>query len=235
MTQPDGIDGTDEVAEWREAQERVCAVVEELTDAEVEQKVPACPDWTVRDLLSHMVGLGADVLDGDEPDDHNATWTAAQVEARQGRTASELVAEWRALTDDLCAWMRDHGTRPLGDVVIHEHDLRGAVDRPGGRDHAGFRAVADRMTGRFAGRVEALPPIALVGQRRTWVSRGSVEEAAVVLRADDFDLGRAVMSRRSAEQLREWTVRGDVSAYLGAFEVLGPLPGAPLTDGAGAS
>lgn len=34
--------------------------------------VPACPDWTAHDLFSHMVGLGADVLVGDQPDDHNA-------------------------------------------------------------------------------------------------------------------------------------------------------------------
>ena len=62
----------DPVQAWRDAFDRVCALVERLDAAELAATVPACPDWTVRDLLSHMVGLGADVLAGDEPDDHNS-------------------------------------------------------------------------------------------------------------------------------------------------------------------
>ncbi|MCW2817386.1 MAG: hypothetical protein JWR42_173, partial [Marmoricola sp.] len=151
----------DEVQAWREAHERVCALVEGVDELAMEQRVPACPGWTGRELLSHVVGLGADVLGGDEPDDHHERWTQAQVDARQGRSVRELVAEWRGLADDLQAWMRVHGTRPLGDVVIHEQDLRSALDAPGARDTAAFAAVRQRMVGRFAARVGGLPPIAL--------------------------------------------------------------------------
>ena len=66
------------------------------------------------------------------------------------------------------------------------------------------------------------------------MSRGSAEEAEVVLRASDFDLARALVTRRSANQLRSWTVRGDVTPYLDAFAMLGPLPSADL-DGVAAS
>ncbi|GAB3663150.1 hypothetical protein GCM10027596_25900 [Nocardioides korecus] len=221
----------DEVRAWREAHERVCELVTGVPAEATEQRVPACPDWTVRDLLSHVVGLGADVLGGDEPDDHNEAWTQAQVDARRDRSVEELVAEWRGLADDLEAWMRAHGTRPLGDVTIHEQDLRSALGVPGGRGTEAFAAVRDRMVGRFAGRVEGLPSIALVGETWTWVSGGGpAEDAAVVVSASDFDLGRALMSRRTAEQLRSWTTRGDVEQHLGAFEVLGPLPGEQLPE-----
>ena len=221
----------DEVQAWREAHERVCALVTGVSAEATEQRVPACPDWTVRDLLSHVVGLGADVLDGDEPDDHNETWTQAQVEARRDRSVEQLVAEWRGLADDLEAWMREHGTRPLGDVTIHEQDLRSALGVPGARDSAAYAVVRDRMVGRFAARVEGLPPIALVGESWTWTSDGRPSDAAaVVVSASDFDLGRALMSRRTADQLRSWTTRGDLEQHLGAFEVLGPLPGAPLPE-----
>jgi hypothetical protein len=71
----------DEIAEWTRAQQRVIALVTGLPADRAATTVPACPDWTVRDLLSHMVGLGADVVAGDEPDDHHAAWTARQVEA----------------------------------------------------------------------------------------------------------------------------------------------------------
>lgn len=215
---------TDPVAAWSAAHERVCALVASLAADQVEARVPACPDWTVRDLLSHVVGLGADVLAGDEPDDHHQTWTAAQVDARRDRSAAELIAEWRALAPDLVAWMREHGSRPLNDVVVHEQDLRSAVGRPGARDTDGFALVRDRMAERFG---EAAPAgIALVGETWSW----GPASAPTRLRASDFDLGRALTSRRTAAQLRAWTEAGDVTPYLDAFAGLGDLPEEPLPE-----
>ncbi len=74
----------DLIEEWTLAQARVIELVSAATPEQAELHVPACPDWTVRDLFSHMVGLGVDVLAGDEPDDHNSTWTEAQVTKRRG-------------------------------------------------------------------------------------------------------------------------------------------------------
>ena len=221
----------DAVAEWSRAQQRVVDLVADLPPERAVLRVPACPDWTVRDLLSHMVGLGVDVVDGDEPDDHNDTWTGKHVTERRGRDVAELVAEWRAVAEPLRAWMRANNVRPLGDVIIHEQDLRGALGVPGGQDTEGLRAIRERfVTGRFAPRVADLPPIALVGDTWSWTSSGTPEDAAVVLRAPDFDLARALVTRRSAAQLRGWTVRGDVTPYLDAFAMLGPLPSVDLTE-----
>ena len=215
---------------WREAFERVCTLVERLDADALAATVPACPDWAVRDLLSHMVGLGADVLAGDEPDDHNSAWTQRQVEARRDRPAADLLAEWRGLADQLMAWMQAHGSRPLNDVVIHEQDLRGAVGVVGGRDSDGLRIVRDRMAVRFASALDDQPPIALVSGEWAWCSQGEVGDAVVVVEADAFDLARALTSRRTADQLRSWTRRGDVAPYLDAFAMLGPLPTAPLPE-----
>lgn len=221
---------SDPVAQWRTTMERVSSLVESLDEAQLAARVPACPDWTARDLLSHVVGLGADVVAGDEPDDHNQEWTQRQVDVRRGRTSAELLGEWRALAEDLESWMAEHGSRPLNDVVIHEQDLRSAVDRPGARDTEAYATVRERMVGRFEGRLDGLPPIALVGPSWTWCSSGPVEQAAVVLEASDFDLGRALMSRRTPDQLRAWTTRGDVTAHLPAFAGLGELPQDPLPE-----
>lgn len=219
----------DGIAEWTRAQERVIDLVTGLPAARAAATVPACPDWTVRDLLSHMVGLGADVVAGDEPDDHNAAWTARQVEARRDRDVDALVAEWQGLAEPLRAWMAEHGTRPLGDVTIHEQDLRGALGVPGGQDTPAMAAMRERFVARFAARLDpGLPPIALTGDGWRWASREG--EPAVEVRATDFDLARALMARRSAAQLRAWTVRGDVEPYLEAFATLGPLPGRDLTE-----
>jgi uncharacterized protein (TIGR03083 family) len=221
----------DEIAEWTRAQQRVIALVTGLSADRVATTVPACPDWTVRDLLSHMVGLGADVVAGDEPDDHHAAWTARQVAARRDRDVEALVAEWQELAEPLRAWMAAHGTRPLGDVVIHEQDLRGALGEPGGQDTPAVAALRERFAGRFAARLDpGLPPIALVGQAWSWCSAGDPADAAVEVRARDFDLARALVTRRSAAQLRAWTIRGDVTPYLDAFALLGPLPDRDLAE-----
>ena len=42
--------------------------------------------------------------------------------------------------------------------------------------------------------------------------------------APDFELARALLARRSADQIRAWTRSGDVEPVLDAFATLGPLP-----------
>lgn len=221
----------DGIEEWSRAQQRVIGLVADMTPEQAGIVVPACPGWTVRELLAHMVGLGADVVAGDEPDDHNAGWTARQVARRQGRDVAELVAEWQEIAAPLRAWMAAHTTRPLNDVLIHEQDLRGALGVPGGRDSAGLAALRETFADRVAGRISeaGLPPLAMVGG--TW--RSGPVDAAVEIAASDFDLSRAVVTRRSAPQLRSWTRRGDVDPYLDAFALLGELPAADLSEQAG--
>jgi hypothetical protein len=51
-----------------------------------------------------------------------------------------------------------------------------------------------------------------------------------VVSASDFDLARALVTRRSAAQLRAWTERGDLTAHLPAFALLGPLPTTDLSE-----
>lgn len=214
--------------EWTLGQRRVVELVGGLGHDAAGRRVPACPDWTVRDLLSHMVGLGVDVLAGDEPDDHNEAWTAAQVAARRDHDVAALVTEWQGITEPMQAYLRTVSPRPLADLVIHEQDLRGALGVPGGQGTAALATVRDRMLARFAPRVEGLRVIALEGEQWTW--RSGDGTPAVVVRAGDHDVARALMARRSADQLRRWTAQGDVTPYLPAFATLGPLPTQDLSE-----
>ena len=45
-----------------------------------------------------------------------------------------------------------------------------------------------------------------------------------MLTASEFDLTRALMTRRSAAQLRSWVTAGDIEPYLPSFAALGELP-----------
>ncbi|MEO9322868.1 maleylpyruvate isomerase N-terminal domain-containing protein [Nocardioides sp. C4-1] len=223
-------------AEWRGVLDRVRSLVTETVldrgEQTLDRVVPACPDWSARDLLSHVVGLVADVLDGDEPDDHNPGWTAAQVEARRGRTGAELLEEWSGHAEAMVRYLDEQDERPLGDAIIHEQDLRGALGRPGARDTAGLAAVrqamAERLGAGLAASGDDRGPLALRAPGWTW-SSGDGEPGAI-LEASGFDLFRAVVSRRTAAQLRSYVVAGDVTPYLDAFAQLGDLPDRELPE-----
>ena len=115
-------------------------------------------------------------------------------------------------------------------MLIHEQDSAGhSSARWAGRRGLGRDPRTVHRPPRRA--VTDLPPIALVGDDGwTWVSRGDVDDADLVLQAPTFDLTRALVTRRSAAQLRSWTVRGDVANYLDAFAMLGPLPTTDLAE-----
>ena len=220
----------DAITEWTNAQERVIELAESLSDEEGRRSVPATPAWTVTELLAHMVGLTADVVAGDEPDDHNSTWTQRQVDRRAGRVPAELVAEWRTLTQPMQDFLRGREPRPLNDIVIHEQDLRGAVGRPGGRDSSALATVRDVMAERFATRVRAarLAPVEL--RSPAWIFSTGDGDPGLELFAPDFDLIRALMTRRTEDQLRQWSRAGAIDPYLPVFAGLGPLPEQPLPE-----
>jgi len=221
-----------EIAAWQNGHARVRALVQDLTEAQVATHVPACPDWTVRDLLSHMVGLGADTMAGNEPDDHNPEWTQSQIHARRDVDVAGLLEEWSQIAPELVAHMAEHGTRPLNDLTIHEQDLRSAAGEPGARDTDGLAIVRQRRADKLAEAAADLPPLALVSTDDGWsfATAGDPAQAPTVLEATGFDLFRGVTSRRTADQLRSWVTRGDVDPYLDAFAGLGPLPEQPLPE-----
>ncbi|WP_148613429.1 maleylpyruvate isomerase family mycothiol-dependent enzyme [Nocardioides rubriscoriae] len=230
MTQQ--LEGPDAAVEWRGVLDRVRGFVIDAVEHDGVQAtnltVPACPDWSAHDLLCHMVGLVADVLDGHEPDDHHPDWTQAQVVARRGRTSLEVLDEWAGLADRMDTYLRERSTRPLNDAIIHEQDLRGALQRPGARDCAGVASVRETLATRLAGSLDGLAPLELRSDAWSWSSGEG--ESGVVLEASGFDLFRAVSSRRTAAQLRSYVVAGDVTPYLDHFAQLGDLPTRSLPE-----
>ena len=140
------------------------------------------------------------------------------------------MTEWEGLSGPLQEWMRANSTRPLSDVIIHEQDLRGALGVPGGQDSRRVRRSA-------TGSCPASAPASPTCRRSRWSATGSRgppratrTPPTVVVRASDFDLARALVTRRSAAQLRSWTVCGDVGPYLDGFALLGALPATDLTE-----
>src|SRR5439155_25516282 len=73
--------------------------------------------------------------------------TAEQVEARRGRPIGEVLDEWEAELAFLRPMLAGEREFPVSipfaaavlvtDLAVHTQDVRGALDRPGGRDSAG--------------------------------------------------------------------------------------------------
>src|SRR6266508_2739924 len=130
---------------YAEARGRLVELLEGLDESRLATRVPACPDWTVRDVLAHVTGVAADAAQERFFLGERDAWTEAQVGSRRGRSVAELAAEWAgwassvesvlAGTVQLPAgapdWLR---TAPLADLAVHLHDVRGALRRPGDRD-----------------------------------------------------------------------------------------------------
>ncbi|HEY1634331.1 MAG TPA: hypothetical protein VGF64_06205 [Acidimicrobiales bacterium] len=100
--------------------------------------VPACPEWSVHGVISHVTGLCADVLCGNIAGAAKPEWTTTQVATRRDLSTAQVLDEWDHNGPNLAALLDDfpgrYGHQVLADLGVHEHDLRGALGRPAARD-----------------------------------------------------------------------------------------------------
>ena len=151
-------------------------------DAVAEQVVPACPQWTVRQLASHMCGVCDDVLGGNVAEAGTDPWTDAQVARYADTSLADILDHWDEVGPQVEAVIPAVPPAPASqmvfDVTTHEHDLRGALDRPGARDSdsivvgLGFLAKSlDRLI-----KAQGLPTLQITAANR--VLRGAVRFGA---------------------------------------------------------
>ena len=221
--------------EYAAARASVRSLLTDLDDAAAATVVPACPDWTVHDLCAHLVGVPAALVVRDNPPPgDNQPWVDRQVAERADRSVAELLDEWDAVGPDFEGLMRKlpHAFGGLVyDAVAHEHDLRGALGRPGERDAAGVWASLDVMVpmverdlaagGRRPARCGCGPA------DREWVVGAG--DPAVSLTTTPFELMRLLGSRRSRDQILAAPWDGDVEPFLSVLAHM-PLPGRDIVE-----
>src|SRR6202022_50393 len=75
-------------------------------------------------------------------------WTAAQVDPRRTRDLEVLLAEWEEHAIVIEATIDQFGRagrQLVTDATTHEHDIRGALGRPGARDSDGVQIGFDHV------------------------------------------------------------------------------------------
>jgi len=209
----------DEVAKaYRGCRERITGLAQQLDERQARAAVPACPEWTVHDVIAHLSGNLADAvarrLGGAGTDER----TAEQVVARRQLSLSEVLQEWNEhalVVEPRMEGAGDMARQGVADAVSHEHDIRGALSVPGARDcdavRIGLAFAAARLVESAAGRGVSL----LVQTGDGWEL--GPHDAEVVLTGEPFALLRAVTGRRSVEQLRALEWKGDCEIAIPAF------------------
>lgn len=194
--------------------------------------IPACPGWTVHDVLAHVVGLAADVASGNVDGYATDEWTAQQVAKRSDQSIAALIEEWDSVHPAFEQVMGDLAgsdlpeliRTPIGelpkatfesafhvDLLQHEHDVLGANGTPrttalDADVHVMSTQIANVRL-RFA--FDQMPTlrIAPTGIDRVWnVGTG---DAVAELSASPVDLLRSFGGRRAMSEIAELRWSGD--------------------------
>ena len=211
---------------YTEGRERLSEMVRDLSPAELARTVPACPKWTVQDVIAHLAGGCADVLAGNIDGVTTADWADAQVQRRKDHTITEVLEEWSEVGPRLAA-IAGSLPSPLPtiwvlDLAAHEQDVRGALAQPGARETRALVLAVDfllreglhrQLVGRGLGRVSVRTPV------RSWtVGEEGGDEAEMAVELSLFEAFRALTGRRSSEQVARYDWTSDPERLLPAFE-----------------
>lgn len=190
-------------------------------EVSLDETVPACPDWTARQVVAHLAGLAEDWIAGRLDGYGSDAWASAQADRFEGRSLDEVLAAWSTAARQF----GELGLSPLGgtpamwafgDAVVHEADLR-PVFAPGTRvpDDAvrlGLKAAVALWRAELA--AARVPPLDVVAiDVRTW-RVGDPDAEAHSVTTTGYELFRALFGRRTRSQVEAWDWSRDPAVYL---------------------
>ena len=175
------------VGAYVELRDRMIPFLRSLPEDSARVVVPHCPDWTVQETVSHMVGVPEAILMGDLDGIASDAWTQRQVERHRGDSLEQLADAWQETADPFLTVLPMIPLPALSqlvfDVTSHEHDVRHAVAQPGARDSQAVTVGVNFMKHAIDSRADLDVEVA-----NTW-------------NAAPFDVFRSLGGRRSAEQI----------------------------------
>lgn len=197
------------------------ATMRAASAAQHAQRVPAAPDWSVRDALAHVVGLAADLNAQRFPDPDDlggSAWAARQVEQRRSATLADIVAEWDregpAFADVLRAFGYEFGSHFAADLHVHHQDVRQALGLVRDDQEETVAVALDHYLGFIDELLVTMQWGALEVVAGSEVHHLGTGPQRARFVAAPFEVLRALAARRSERQLRALEWEGDVDAFV---------------------
>lgn len=172
--------------------------------------VPSCPEWTVLDLLAHLVEIAERVL---------ARFGEA-VPPEGPREIGALLARWNALGATVDGVLADagggRGEILVMDAFTHELDLRGALGAPPPEEPVAWASSFAVLVRGFSGAAAKLdlPALKIRTAEGEWRTG---EDPAITVTGPPHDLYRSFAGRRSYAQISALTWSDDPERWLPAF------------------
>lgn len=191
---------------YRQTRLSVVNLLSTTPESSADLVVPACPNWTVQQTFSHLVGVPEDLLAGRRDGITSDAWTNAQVQRHAGESLAELRSALEATIASFDAMLPaippPSNSQLVMDAVTHELDLREALG------------------------VECEESSLPLSVAKAWLldlidRRGPSASAAIEsANCSDLDLVRALTGRRSAAQMDDLGLPGAL--------IVAALAGTPL-------
>lgn len=203
---------------YQETRERISELVTGLDEAALSTAVAACPGWSVRDVVAHVAAVADDWADGRLSGPPTDEETAAQIARFGGHDMADILAAWTDAAARLDRMAETAGVAPpLGDITSHEHDVRGAIGRPGARDATAVWYSSDQLLTHLRTPV----PLRVTVEDADYQS-GPDGGSEIRLRTTRFEALRWRTGRRSRGQLAAMDWSGDPTPVLDHLYVFGP-------------
>ena len=215
---------------YRSTRERILALAHGLDDETETRSVPACPEWTCRDLVTHVASMPIAISVGDIPGEDGDAWIDKVLDDRRSLSVDELETAWRGADEVLAAIIDGPGLALYYDQVVHEHDLRGALGIPGARNEPEVSMALQVSLDQIDPHVQAagLPPLAVdIGDAVVQSSEGP---PGCTITTTAWEAMRALNGRRTADEIRALPHDGDLASYLGPVAARFPFLTARLDE-----
>ena len=216
MSETITFDEAAHAAAYAAIRERVIAIVRAAPPEALDAIAPATPQWRVRDVFAHVVGVATDVLNGNIADAGGDQWTAAQVNARYDPPIASLIDEWESAGPQIDAFVLSVPTALTGQLLLdtstHEHDIRNALGCPGARDSDALVMGAVWLVNALGQLYDSTGDAPLRFETESFRANAGTGEPVATLRASTFEVVRAVTGRRTHAEIADYEWAPDAHA-----------------------
>jgi uncharacterized protein (TIGR03083 family) len=211
---------------YRQVRQNVVALLSEARQVE-DPVVPSCPEWTLRGLVAHLVGVAAMAIG------RLSGFPPSQAQSSAEMSIPQLLELWQRLGGEADQLLASSGGRSgsilVMDAFTHELDIRYAIGAALPSEHGAFANAFEMLANGFAAAVidHGLPALRLSTGSTQWTV--GIGEPAATVTASRYDLYRSMAGRRSHSQITAMDWDRDSHRWLPAF-TWGPFlpPASPV-------